>query len=94
MASGSVIVRVAYVLVGADDQTPVDVGNALTHSQCLSLKIDIGPLQCEAFVDSQPTEGEQSNQHTIGLVVHCVGKFFQPRQGSGQDAPFGSAWAK
>jgi len=65
MASGSVIVRVAYVLVGRRSKTPVDVGDASTHGECLPLKIEIGPLRGEAFVDSQAGKGEQANQHTI-----------------------------
>jgi hypothetical protein len=45
--------------------------------------IDIGPLQGEAFVDSQPAEGEQSTQHSIGLVVHSLGELFN--LGRGED---------
>jgi hypothetical protein len=61
----------------ADDQkTPVDVGDASTHGECLPLKIEIGPLQGEAFVDSQAAEGEQPNQPTIIFVVHCLGELF------------------
>ena len=44
-------------LGGADDQTPIDVANALAHGECHPLKINIGPPQCETFVDSQPAEG-------------------------------------
>jgi hypothetical protein len=86
MASGSVIVRVAYVLVGRRSKTPVDVGDASTHGECLPLKIEIGPLRGEAFVDSQAGKGEQANQHTI-IFGFMAWASFQPRQAIGPGVP-------
>jgi hypothetical protein len=61
---------------GANDQAPIDVTNALTNGEGLPLKIDIGPLQCKAFIDSKRAEGHQSNEHAIGFVVHCLDELF------------------